>query len=407
MTAVVHPETAEERELVQEMAARNPADAAARLYSLYRRRVQEYCAGQLRERQEADDAMQSTFLYAYTLLQRGVVPRRPLPWLYAIAHNVCRTRRRALKLRGRVESGVDLDTLHETVGRNDEQHDDLDELGGALTALPATQRKALLLREWKGLSYAEIATQLGITSSAVEALLFRARRNLARGMQRTTARVASAVNGVILLRGVRRLLPFSGSGKATATAMALGVVATGAAVAPFVGSTPVVHHAPTAPAHAHPTVPASTSVPVHVQVSEVRSASQGESTRAHGPVPTEASPAAAAVQPNPSQPAQRLEPAPSGGSVDTQPKANPGTKTVRALPTAPPAVQAVTDDAHGAVQNVQAAVGDVAGSLPGATDTSGTLPPPVEATVSTVTTAVSQAAPTLPATGGPPPPSLP
>jgi RNA polymerase sigma factor (sigma-70 family) len=399
LTTLAHLETAEERELVHEIAARRPADAAARLYSLYRRRIQEYCIGQLRERQEADDATQSTFLYAYTLLQRGVVPRRPLPWLYAIAHNVCRTRRRALKLRGRVESGVDLDTLHETVGRNDEQHDDLDELGGALAALPTTQRKALLLREWKGLSYAEIATQLGITSSAVEALLFRARRNLARGMQRTTARVASVVNGAILLRGIRRVLPLSGPGKATATAMALGVVATGAAVAPFVASKPVVHRAPAVQHAAHTTVvpPTSLPAPVHVRVG---------ATRAHGHVPTHGSPAGVAVPPSASSTEQRPEPAPTSASVGTASAASPDSKTLQPAPTPPPAVQVVADDARGAVPNAQTTVGDVAGSLPAAPDT-GPLPQPVQAAVSTVTTAVSQAAPELPATGGPPSQVLP
>jgi len=35
-----------------------------------------------------------------------------------------------------------------------------------------------LLREWQGLSYEEIAAELGLTQSAVEALLHRARRSL-------------------------------------------------------------------------------------------------------------------------------------------------------------------------------------------------------------------------------------
>jgi hypothetical protein len=39
-----------------------------------------------------------------------------------------------------------------------------------------------LLREWRGLSYAEISDELGLSRSAVEALLFRARRALARNL---------------------------------------------------------------------------------------------------------------------------------------------------------------------------------------------------------------------------------
>jgi len=397
LTTLAHLETAEERELVHEIAARRPADAAARLYSLHRSRIQEYCIGQLRERGEADDATQSTFLYAYTLLQRGVVPRQPLPWLYAIAHNVCRTRRRALKLRGRVESGVDLETLHETVGRNDEQHDDLDELGGALATLPTTQRKALLLREWKGLSYAEIATQLGITSSAVEALLFRARRNLARGMQRTTARLASVVNGAFLLRGIRRMLPLSGPGKTTATAMALGVVATGAAVAPFVASKPMVHRPPAV--HTTFVPPTSLPPPLHVWASAAQPAPKRQSTRAAG-VPGPPSPSRSRAE-------QRPEPAPNGASVGSSPVAQPDSKTIPPAPTPPPSVQGVADDAGSVVQTAQTTVDNVAGSLPAAPDTGSPLPQPVQAAVSTVTTAVSQPGPELPPTGGSPPQTLP
>jgi RNA polymerase sigma factor (sigma-70 family) len=204
------------------------ADATATLFDQYHARIHAYCLGQLRNRDEADDAVQSTFLYAFALLQRGVTPRAELPWLYTIAHNVCRTRRRSLKRRSRVEAGVDLETLHETVGRNDPSRDELDGLDRSLAELPEAQRHALLLREWQGLSYAEIAAQMNVTESAVEAVLFRARRNLAQKL-RAAQRVASFASGVFLLRGARRLSPFAGGGKATAAAVAVGLAA-GAAV---------------------------------------------------------------------------------------------------------------------------------------------------------------------------------
>ncbi|MHB8471020.1 MAG: sigma factor-like helix-turn-helix DNA-binding protein [Gaiellaceae bacterium] len=46
----------------------------------------------------------------------------------------------------------------------------------------------MLLRGWQGLSYREIALELGLTRAAVETLLFRARRSLARGLDRPQAR---------------------------------------------------------------------------------------------------------------------------------------------------------------------------------------------------------------------------
>src|SRR5581483_1859893 len=55
---------------------------------------------------------------------------------------------------------------------------DLVDLTAALHALPLRQRRALVLREWQGLDYAEIAERLGLTKGAVETLLHRARRSL-------------------------------------------------------------------------------------------------------------------------------------------------------------------------------------------------------------------------------------
>jgi hypothetical protein len=45
--------------------------------------------------------------------------------------------------------------------------------------MPELQRRAILLREWRGLSYKEIAAELELSNAAVETLIFRARRSLA------------------------------------------------------------------------------------------------------------------------------------------------------------------------------------------------------------------------------------
>jgi hypothetical protein len=55
----------------------------------------------------------------------------------------------------------------------------LEGIEDALAGLPEQQRRAILLREWQGLSYREVAAELGLSQSAVEALIFRARRALA------------------------------------------------------------------------------------------------------------------------------------------------------------------------------------------------------------------------------------
>jgi hypothetical protein len=52
-------------------------------------------------------------------------------------------------------------------------------LEDALARMPELQRRAILLREWRGMSYKEIAAELELSGAAVETLIFRARRSLA------------------------------------------------------------------------------------------------------------------------------------------------------------------------------------------------------------------------------------
>src|SRR6185503_18202065 len=98
-----------------------------------------------------------------------------------IAANVC-----ASMLRTRLGGAAVELRSPETFDRiptNVEPNDDLLGLSAALAGLPERQRHALLLRDWRGLSYDEIAAELGSSYQAVETLLFRARKSVAAGLQ--------------------------------------------------------------------------------------------------------------------------------------------------------------------------------------------------------------------------------
>jgi len=70
------------------------AAAAADLYKRYSPQIFGYCLHQLGSREEAEDAVQTTFMNAFRGLQRGIVPELESAWLFKIAHNVCLSRRR-------------------------------------------------------------------------------------------------------------------------------------------------------------------------------------------------------------------------------------------------------------------------------------------------------------------------
>src|SRR3954464_13865991 len=160
------------------------ADTARLLYEQYYPSVYRYALSQLRSPQDAEDAAQNTFLRAFAALQKGTRPENEAAWLFKIAHNVCATSKLAWLRRRRVEAPRDLTTLALEPSSPETRRDDLAGLEDALAAMPPRPREAFLLREWQGLSYAEIAERLDTSQSAVETLIFRARRHLATELQR-------------------------------------------------------------------------------------------------------------------------------------------------------------------------------------------------------------------------------
>jgi hypothetical protein len=96
--------------------------------------------------------------------------------------------------------------------------------------MPENQRRAILLREWQGLTYREISTELGLTQAAVETLIFRARRALAQGLEQDAdswkkrLRRGADVGGAIAF--VKALLGGGGAAAVKVAATALAVAAT-------------------------------------------------------------------------------------------------------------------------------------------------------------------------------------
>jgi RNA polymerase sigma factor (sigma-70 family) len=210
------------------------AEAARALYERYSRQVFGFCLQRLGNREEAEDATQTTFLNAFRGLKRGVAPEFEAAWLLKIAHNVCLTRRRSAFRRRRVEMPGDLESLH--LATQPAEIDELIRLPEALRGMPGRQRQALFLREWQGLSYKEIARELGLSQPAVETLLFRARRSLAQGLTAERTRgLRGPLRDLGSLTALAKSLFFGGTAKVAVT------VATVAATSAVVAAPPVRH----------------------------------------------------------------------------------------------------------------------------------------------------------------------
>jgi RNA polymerase sigma factor (sigma-70 family) len=242
------------------------AAAASDLYERYSAQIYGYCLHQLRSREEAEDAVQTTFMNAFRGLQRGIVPELESAWLFKIAHNVCLSRRRSSWRRGRVESPNNFEVLQEVVPGREQAADELIRLQDVLEDMPENQRRAILLREWQGLTYREISTELGLSQAAVETLIFRARRALAQGLEQDAdtwkkrLRRGADVGGVIAC--VKTLIAGGGAaaikiGTTTALVATAAVAAVTAPTVPKQASAPSAH----AVKVAKPAVAALTAAP--------------------------------------------------------------------------------------------------------------------------------------------------
>jgi len=217
-------------------------EATRLLYERHQRKILSFCQHQLGNREEAEDATQITFMNAFRGLRRGTSPQFESAWLYKIAHNVCISKQRTSYRRRLVEAPSDFELIEELVPAQESDSDELFGLTSALRTLPEQQRRALLLREWQGLAYREIAAEMRLSQTAVETLLFRARRSLAEALTtdssqrrgRGRPRMASSSASSGLAAALKSLL-LGGGVKVAATAAT--VAATSVVVA-----APAVRH---------------------------------------------------------------------------------------------------------------------------------------------------------------------
>ena len=126
---------------------------------------------------EAEDIAQEAFLKLLAAAPRYRPQAAFRTYFYQILTHLCidRTRKR---------HPVSMDQAPETVDLSPGPAEKLIEkersaqVRAALDTLPANQKAAMILRHYEGLSYAEIARILGLTSKAVERLISRAMTSL-------------------------------------------------------------------------------------------------------------------------------------------------------------------------------------------------------------------------------------
>ncbi len=179
---------ADEADLLRRCAAGDEL-ACAELVTTHERMVYQLAYHLLGTREEALDLSQEVFLRVFRMMGtfRGQSSLRT--WIYRIVINQARNRQRWWRRR-RQSDQVSLDQHVETHGELPQRADlaapdrllarkeAAARLWRAMDRLPFDQRTAVVLREFDGLSYEEIAFSLDIAVGTVKSRLTRARQAL-------------------------------------------------------------------------------------------------------------------------------------------------------------------------------------------------------------------------------------
>ena len=166
---------------------RGEKGAYQEIYDRYQERVHRVCRRMLGKPEDAQEAAQEAFLRVYTALGKFNGRYQLGAWITRIATNVCLDQIRARSRRPVDATPIeDLELDFLTAGgdgdpeamsmRNAESR----RVRKVLLGLPPLHRAAIVLRDFEGLSYAEVAVALGMTECQVKALIHRARKGFRR-----------------------------------------------------------------------------------------------------------------------------------------------------------------------------------------------------------------------------------
>ena len=152
-------------------------NAFAKLIGRHKEKVRNLVFLTLGDAEFVDDISQDVFISIYKKLSDFRFESKFTTWLYRITVNKCRDYLRKKRVRSIFVPINDADTTRH-VSSHSENIDLPHLVRGAIKKLPDKLKIPLVLRDIDGLSYKEIADQLGCEVGTVKSRIFRARESL-------------------------------------------------------------------------------------------------------------------------------------------------------------------------------------------------------------------------------------
>ncbi|MCC6630071.1 MAG: RNA polymerase sigma factor [Chloroflexi bacterium] len=191
--------TADERGWI-ERAKQGDQAAFEAIFQRYERQIYSFIYRMMGDADDAYDLTQDCFVKAYKALGKTSQDLNLSAWLHRIASNACLdVLRRRQRLRWLPWEGPKHDHLLQSAPADDPErsaisHETRVTVQRVLDRMTHRHRLALILREYEGLSCAEIGQVMSLSRSAVKSMLFRAReefRRVVAAIDPTTARPAA------------------------------------------------------------------------------------------------------------------------------------------------------------------------------------------------------------------------
>ena len=147
------------------------------LFRLYYRPLCLYAAKYLPDTGMAEDVVQESFIAFWDKVKEGKKPGAVKPYLYRIVHNKCLDALKGMPDYERWQ-GMEMDAVDEDT----ESRSFLwARLWTAIGKLPEKRREIFLMNKRDGMTYSEIASQLGISENTVHAQITKALKALREG----------------------------------------------------------------------------------------------------------------------------------------------------------------------------------------------------------------------------------
>ncbi len=149
----------------------------------HEREIMRFLVRTTRDREDALDLFQETWLRAYRAYPKLDSAAGLRPWLFRIATNLCLNRARGRMRRARVFADEQPDIGRWSASANGD-HTAVLELKSAIAGLPDKQRQALVMRKFGGLEYAAIAAALDCSPESARAGVYQALKKLKAATER-------------------------------------------------------------------------------------------------------------------------------------------------------------------------------------------------------------------------------